>query len=207
MATTILVHGVWMNGMEMSLLRRRLRKRGYHTVRFRYASLFSELKSGAAKLQQLVSGIDDETVHFVAHSLGGLLVRHFFHDYPEQKPGRVITLGTPHRGSLVAERFNHHFAGKLLLGKSLHRGLLGDVPPWSNDHEIGVIAGNRSLGVGKLFVKLPKPNDGTVAVAETPLPGMKAYKVMRETHISLLFSETVVKEVAHFLETGQFTSE
>jgi hypothetical protein len=141
----------------------------------------------------------------VAHSLGGLLVRQLFHDFPEQKPGRVVTLGTPHRGSFVAGRLHNHFWGRLLLGGSLQQGLLGDAPAWDSRHEIGVIAGNRGIGIGKILTRLPKPNDGTVVLAETPLSGMADYVVLPVNHIGLLFSKSVAEQVVQFLSKGVFS--
>lgn len=193
-----------MNGMDMTLLRRRLRNFGFKVTQFSYASIGKSVEENAEYLHEFVNELDDDQIHFVAHSLGGLVLRQLFFKYPQQKPGRVVTLGTPHKKSLVAERFNNNAIGRLLLGKSLHRGLLGDVPPWSSQHDIGVIAGDNSLGVGKFFANLPKPNDGTVAVMETPLEGMKDYKVMNVNHMGMVFSNAVVEEVAEFLLTGMF---
>ena len=193
-----------MNGMDMTLLRRRLRSYGFKTTQFSYASISKSIKDNAKLLHGFLNNVSDEQIHFVAHSLGGLVLRQLFFDYPQQKPGRVVTLGTPHKSSLVAERFSTNALGRFLLGKSLEHGLLGDVPPWKTKHEIGVIAGDKSLGVGKFFAKLPKPNDGTVAVEETPLEGMKGYKILHVNHMGMVFSKEVAEEVNEFLSTGFF---
>jgi pimeloyl-ACP methyl ester carboxylesterase len=204
MPKIILIHGMWMNGVDMSLLRYRLRRYGYKVVQFSYSTMRCDLIQSAQQLQQFCLKQKDPTIHYVAHSLGGLLLRHFFHMYHDQRPGRVVTLGTPHSGSLVARKLGRNKVGRHLLGKSLHRGLSGDVPAWNNEHEIGVIAGTLSAGVGRLITHLPRPNDGTVALAEAPLEGMKDYKVMPITHMSMLILPQVVKEVHHFIMTGSF---
>jgi len=207
MDTVVLVHGIWMNGWDMSLLRHRLRKAGFNTVQFSYSSVTKSLPFNTQRLQKFLVSLNRTKVHFVAHSLGGLLVRQLFHDYPEQKPGRVVTLGTPHCGSFVAGRLHNHLWGRLLLGRSLQQGLLGDAPAWDPRHEIGVIAGNRGIGIGKILTRLPKPNDGTVVLAETPLPGMADYVVLPVNHIGLLFSKSVAEQVIQFLLKGVFSKE
>jgi len=204
MTTTVLIHGIWMNGWDMTLLRRRLRKAQFNVRQFSYPSVTRDLRANAQRLHEFLNTIDDEQIHMVAHSLGGLLIRRLLYEFPGQKPGRIVTLGTPHLGSFVARQLNKHFFGRLLFGKSLHYGLLGDVPPWNGDHEIGVIAGNRGWGVGRLVTRLPKPNDGTVVLEETPLPGMNDYRVFPVNHIGLMFSKPVAEQVVHFLLHGRF---
>ena len=206
-AVVVLIHGIWMNGWDMTVLRSRLRKSGFRTLQFSYPSIIRDLSANAQRLQEFLNTLDDAPVHMVAHSLGGLLVRRLFCDFPEQKPGRIVTLGTPHKGSFVARKMNQHFIGRLLFGRSLSYGLLGDAPPWTSDHEIGVIAGDRGWGVGRVVTRLPKPNDGSVVLEETPLAGMTDYKVMPFNHIGLMFSKAVAEQVAQFLLHGRFLHE
>ena len=205
MTTTVLIHGIWMNGWEMSVLRYRLSKAHYNAVQFSYPSVTKDLGANAQRLQEFLKSIDDDCINMVAHSLGGLLIRKLFCDYPEQRPGRIVTLGTPHRGSFVAKQMNRNIFGRVLFGKSLRYGLLGDAPPWNSGYEIGVIAGDRSLGIGRFLTRLPKPNDGTVVLEETPLQGMTDYKVMPVNHIGLMFSKSVAEQVVVFLSQGAFT--
>jgi pimeloyl-ACP methyl ester carboxylesterase len=205
--TVVLIHGIWMTGLDMSLLQHRLKQCGFTPVLFSYPTIRSNLKENAANLQRFVKKLDADTVHFVAHSLGGLLLRQFFHDYPDQRPGRVVTLGTPHTGSQVARRMGSNPFGKLLLGRSFFHGLRGDVPPWQGDRELAVFAGCVSVGVGRLIQKLPKPNDGTVAVIETMLPGMTKHQVFETTHMGLLFSKEVAQATCDFLRGGEATDE
>jgi pimeloyl-ACP methyl ester carboxylesterase len=203
-ATVVLIHGIWMTGVDMSLLRYRLRRFGFTTRQFSYPTVRCDLQQNAKRLQHFVADIEADTIHYVAHSLGGLLVRQFFHDFPQQLPGRVVTLGTPHQGSQVARALENKRWGHFLLGKSLHHGLLGDVPPWTSAHEIGVIAGRIPLGVGALVSRLRGPNDGTVLVSETPLNGMADYKVLPVTHMGMMLVSSVAREINSFLTTGKF---
>jgi len=202
--TVVLVHGIWMPGAEMTLLARRLRHCGFRPLQFSYPSVRCDLPQNAARLHAFVQRIDTPVVHFVAHSLGGLLLRHFFHDYPQQRPGRVVTLGSPHAGSAVARRMGANPFGKALLGQSFKRGLRGDVPAWDAGRELGVIAGNVGLGVGRLVGGLRGANDGVVSLAETRLAGAADYRVFPVNHTGLLFSRDVATAVCRFLHHGHF---
>lgn len=202
--TVVLIHGLWMKGGAMSLLHWRLARCGYTVVNFSYPTVHRSLAQHAQCLQQFVAQLPADTVHFVAHSLGGLLVRQLLHDFPEQRPGRVVTLGTPHQGSAVARHLAHFKLGRSLLGRSFADGLEGGVPPWTGTRALGVIAGTHAVGLGRLFMRLPRPNDGTVSVAETRLVGMTDHKVMPVSHMGLLVSGVVAQAVCRFLRYGRF---
>lgn len=202
--TVVLVHGLWMSGNEMFLLRRRLQARGYRVYQFYYRTVGRDLKGNAERLNHFLDKyVVGETVHLVAHSLGGLVVRRLLHDFPAQRPGRVVTLGTPHQGSYVAQRASRSGLLRRLLGMSLP-ALLGDVPPWGNERELGSLAGSLSLGLGWFFRGVPRPNDGTVAVVETQLDGMSDHLLLHAGHFGLLYSRYAAFQVDHFLQYGQF---
>ncbi|HEY7840488.1 MAG TPA: alpha/beta hydrolase, partial [Gammaproteobacteria bacterium] len=86
METVVLVHGLWVNGTDMTVLRRRLAQAGYDPRQFSYPSVSEPPAANAMALQAFVRELDAERVHFVGHSLGGIVLRHLFHDYPEQRP-------------------------------------------------------------------------------------------------------------------------
>lgn len=201
----ILVHGLWMPGFDMSLLQYRLRKHGYRCYRFNYASLRRRPRENAVRLSEFANRIDTPFLHFVGHSLGGLVIRHLF-DYEQQRPGRVVTLGTPHRPSHTAQMM-YRAALLPLLGLSIEQGLVGGAPVWSGSHPLGSIAGTLGIGMGRLIPGLPKPNDGTVAVAETECPHMTDHIRLPATHTSLLFSRAVADQTALFLKEGRFWHE
>lgn len=202
--TIVLVHGLYMNGVDMSLLRRRLEQAGFNTLQFSYHSLQNSPMVNALALQSFVEKIHSPVIHYVCHSLGGLVIRHLFNHYPEQKPGRVVTLGTPHIISSAAQKLNRTSAGRLLLGESTRLGLLGDVPPWRNAHKLGVIAGTLRLGLGMFITGIPRPNDGTVAVAETKLDGMADHITLPVSHFGMLISQAVTRQTIHFIHHDIF---
>ncbi len=199
----VFVHGLWVNGMDMSLLRHRLKKH-YKCYQFSYNSVLHQSVENAEKLNQYVSSIDAETIHFVGHSLGGLVVRHMLHRFPQQKPGRIVTLGTPHNQSHSARQLSRFLPTKLLLGKSINNGLLGVVPAWPKSRELGSIAGTLRFGMGIIVPGLPVPNDGTIAVEETRLDGMNDHLSLPLSHFGLLLSSRASNAVIKFLQNGKF---
>lgn len=202
-ASIVLVHGLWMKGPEMLLLRRRLRKAGFRVYQFSYRSVARDLGENAQQLRRFLDKVEGETVHFVAHSLGGLVVRRLFHDFPQQRPGRIVTLGTPHQGSYVADRLSRNGLLRQWFGHSLP-ALSGELYPWRGERELGSIAGCLSFGIALLMRDLPKPNDGTVALEETMLEGMCDHTAVKASHMGLLFSHQAAEQVVAFLSDGRF---
>ncbi len=201
--TIVLVHGLYTHGLIMALLAKRLRRLGYRTVSFSYPSVRRTPAQNARALQALVLGLRAPIVHCLAHSLGGLVLRHLFAHHESLPPGRVVTLGTPHQGSRVAQALCDHRFG-FILGRSVDQGLLDGVPGWPEERELGCMAGTLNVGLGRLVSSVPEPADGTVAVVETQVPGMTDHICLPVTHTSMLFARTVVVQVHHFLTTGQF---
>lgn len=199
----MLVHGLWMSGFEMVLLRLRLRREGYHVVQFRYRTSRRDFSENVRRLQQFLATTPGESVHFVAHSLGGLVVRQLFHDFPGQRPGRIVTLGSPHSGSGTARCLARHSAWRHAMGEALSP-LSGALPEWQGQRELGSIAGTMSLGISQLLRNLPLPNDGTVAAVETQLADSSDYLELPVSHSGLLFSREVAQQTAHFLAHGHF---
>lgn len=202
----VFVHGLWMTGLDQWWLRRAVARCGYRVKQFTCPTLRCDVKQNAMRLNTFLHKQNGNvaTIHLVGHSLGGLVIRQLFHDYPEQRPGRIVTLGTPHNGSAIARIFNRNRIGQLLLGKSRLHGLLGEMPPWRGARDLGVVAGTRDHGIGRAVCQLPKPNDGTVAVEETRLQGMADHIELPVSHSAMLLSNMVVKQVVHFIEWGRF---
>jgi len=200
----VFVHGLWMMGADMTLLRRRIHQQHFSVHQFSYPSLRSSPLENAVLLQKFLKSLDGQTVHFVAHSLGGLVLRHLFHLYPDLRYGRVVMLGTPHTGSAVARVLTRTAWGRLILGKSTDHGLLGDVPEWRVKNALGVIAGNRAFGAGRLVYRFEGENDGTVAVAETRLDGITDHLILPSTHTGLIFNKEVAEQVCLFIKQNCF---
>lgn len=199
----VLVHGIWMRGGSLFAIARRLRSGGFTCYPFTYASVRCTAAQNAERLHGFASGIDADIVHFVGHSLGGIVLMHLFNRYPQHRPGRVVLMGSPVNGSAVARRSAANPLSRLMLGNSLRRGLLGGTPAWRGARDIGVIAGSRPLGLGTLIGGLRGANDGTVAVDETRIPGA-SHITLPVTHTGMAFSRVVADQVFAFLRNGEF---
>jgi pimeloyl-ACP methyl ester carboxylesterase len=202
--TAVLVHGLYTPGIEMTLLRRRLEQAGIRCHQYRYPSLTATPADNAERLFRFTESITADRLDFVAHSLGGLIVRHLFARHADLRPGRIVTLGTPHRGSAAARWLSTAPFGALALGRSGEAGLLGDSPEWDGKRELGSIAGRLRLGLGCLVPGVPRPSDGTVAVAETRLAGMTDHLTVAATHFGLLLSARAAVQTVAFLRDGRF---
>ena len=199
----VCVHGLWVNGLDMSLLRSRLQEH-YEVHQFTYNSVASSPPENAARLNEFAKAIEAEKVHFVAHSLGGIVVRHLYDSFPEQRPGRIVTLGSPHNGSHSAEQLHSFSLTRCLLGKSTETGLLGDLPEWRQVTDLGSIAGTLRFGMGIIIPGLEMPNDGTVSVTETQLHGMTDHICLPLSHFGLLLSSQALEQIVNFLRDGKF---
>ncbi|VAX13393.1 hypothetical protein MNBD_GAMMA24-2130 [hydrothermal vent metagenome] len=202
----VLVHGIWMTGIEMLWLRYRLHRCGYQTYSFHYPSLRRTPSENAASLNRFLKKIEADRIHLLAHSLGGIVLMHLFHRYPQQKPGRVVMLGTPAKGSELARRFYRKRGLRLLLGRACEQGLLGGAPDWPEERELGLIIGDRPLGMlAQLFGgPLEKPSDGTVRVAETRIEQALEVLCLPVTHFSMLADRRVAVAACRFLRAGKF---
>ena len=202
----ILIHGIWMPAAVMWLMARQLGRHGYRCHLFGYATLGNDLQQNAAALNSYIRSLNLSEVHIVAHSLGGLLVRALFRDYPHQPSGRIIMLGTPNGGSVIAERLlKLGRPGLKMMGKSLKQ-YLEEGKQWPPiNRELGVIAGSRSLGIGTFVGGLPGPGDGTVLIEETRCSDMTDHLVLPLTHTALVMAPSCASAVDDFLEHGSFS--
>lgn len=201
--TVVLVHGLYVHGLWMQLLEYWLEQSGYHTVNYSYPSITRSPEENAVDLHAVLSQVDTSVVHFLAHSMGGLVVRHLFHHHPQQRPGRVVTMGTPHQGSYAA-RMMHDSGLGFCVGRGLEGGLLGDAPAWTAPNLLGSIAGTLNIGLGLLFPGMPAPADGMIAVVETQLPGMTDHICLPVSHMQMLVDPAAVVQACAFFATGRF---
>ena len=203
--SVVLVNGLWLADPALWLLARRLRRSGFRVHTFSYPSVRHDLLRNAARLHGFLARVPGATVHLVGYSLGGLIVRTLFHLYPQQRPGRLVLLGSPQTGNRAAQSMMRSRFGRALLGRSVADLVAGLPQAWGwPARATGVIAGNRSVGLGRLVARLAVPNDGSVAVEETPVPGPHAHLVLPVAHFAMLVAPVVARQVAQFLRDGHF---
>jgi len=203
METVLLLHGIWMKSLVMRPLAARLREAGFKTRCFSYPSVNRSPAENARLLHEFVKN-EQAPLHFVAHSLGGIVLMHYFDQFNESRQGRVVMLGSPINGSENARVFNNIPVVQRALGKSIDHGLLGGIPRWKGKHELGVIAGTKGMGLGKIITRSDRPNDGTVYVEETRIAECHDFIALPVSHSTMLFSASVARQVACFLHEGHF---
>ena len=204
----VYVHGLWLTGIEGSLLRRRLaRTLQAETYAFSYPSVRSNVTANAESLARFLSAIHADALHVIGHSLGGLVVIKAFESPAEAAwpPGRLVLLGSPLQGSVTAQRAARLPFGKHILGLGVHEELFGGVArTWRGKRDLAVIAGNLSVGLGRLLGAHDRPSDGTVFLDETRLDGAVERLELKVSHTGLPFSKEVARQTGAFLQTGHF---
>jgi pimeloyl-ACP methyl ester carboxylesterase len=201
----ILLHGLWMRGFTLTMLRHRLGRAGYVVESFDYASVTGSLDTGIERLSRRVREAKNGKIHFVGHSLGGLVALQAVQRHPGLIDGRIVCLGTPLRGSAVARGISRLPGGSFVIGKSLSI-LREGIERWEGTQPAGSIAGSVPVGLGFAVGALTAPHDGTVSVAETELPGLTDHCVVPATHTGLLFSEQAADQTVAFLRDARFSA-
>lgn len=204
--TVVLIHGLWMTGIESGLLRSRLRDDfGFDVRQYSYQTVRVGLHENVERLHEFLGRFGETNVHLVGHSLGGLLILHTLMKFPDHRGGRVVCLGSPLRGSSAARAMAGLPFGEDILGATIRDAVLtGGMSEYHGEREVGVIAGTLGLGLGVIIDNLPSPNDGTIAVEETRLPGIKDHLEVPVTHTGMLVSPLVASQTAYFLRHGEF---
>lgn len=205
--TVVFVHGAIVRGWEMALLRRRLRQLGYRVRQFRYRSMMKGLDDNARRLSDFLRQTEGDVLHVIGHSMGGVLIRQVFEQYPDPRPGRLIAIGSPLLDCWVGRRFYrmHRRIGRWMIGRTVadHISRLSD-PVWHGARDFGVLAGTYRFGIGAIFHSLPRPSDGVVLLNETRLQGVRDHSTIRLNHFGMLFSKRCCAQIARFLATGEF---
>lgn len=208
MEKVVLLHGIWRTARSMRALARYLEGQGFTVLNLDYPSTRMTLEALVEHIHpQIRVFAGDGAVHFVGHSMGGLLTRAYIARY-RPALGRVVMLGTPNHGSEVADflknwrlyRWQFGPAGQQLVTDDTVRAhLFGPV-----DFPLGIIAGNYAMDKLSAAI-IGQPNDGKVSVESTKLEGMAAHVVVPVSHLMLPYNGRVMALSAQFLRTGLFT--
>jgi pimeloyl-ACP methyl ester carboxylesterase len=203
----VLVHGLWMNGLELGVLRNRLqREHGFDVHVFSYPTLHGDAAEICGELAEFAARAGrGSPVHLVGHSLGGAFVYRTLSECGARFSGNAVVLGSPLNGSKAALGAAQWAFVRPLLGPHVLNELAASKGRcWVGSSALGSIAGNRRIGTGQFFAHFDEENDGTVAVSETVIPGLSDHLVLPHSHIGMLFADDVAGEVACFLRNGRF---
>lgn len=207
----VLLHGIMRRAASMGAIERSLAAAGYRVLNLDYPSRrqsLSEIAEGIAEpIANFEAGLAGE-LHFVTHSMGGLVARTYLNRFRPLRLGRVVMLAPPNEGSEIAD---------LLRRSWFYRGLFG--PAGSEltttrseeliaqlgtvDFPLGVIAGDRSL-YPLASIALPRPHDGRVSVDRTRVAGMADHIVLPTSHPLILRHAGAMAQTNHFLRHGRF---
>ena len=213
----VCVHGLWLSGFATRYWRTHFARAGYAAHSFSYPTIKSTLAKNCAALLRFVESLPAERVHLCGHSLGAVTIAAMLQEQgwklPHKELGRIVLVGPPFQGSHAGKALvglkNSHPAlgglGDLLAGKPLQDWLLGPRPVVPKHVDLGVIAGDSQLGLGRVIApRLARPHDGTVSVAETHVSGAREHIVLPVGHTAMLMSQQVVKRMIRFVESGSF---
>lgn len=204
----VLVHGLGRSRASMMVLAQRLEWAGYGVVTVGYRSLSTPFPETVAAVRTAVERCCGESpqVHFVGHSLGGLVIRGYLAETPPEHLGRVVLVAPPNQGSLFVDWLDEIPAALEVLGPV--GSALGtdstDIPAKLPlpDYEMGIIAGNRAIHpIG--HPAIPGPDDGIVSVEQTRI-GDVPVLVLPRSHAFIANSRHAADAVIRFLRTGTF---
>ena len=208
--TVILLHGAGRSPRSMERMAKALTQQGYRIRNLGYPSRQLPIKGLAAHIGVQIDRLqlDQPTkIHFVTHSLGGIVLRYLLQNDAPPNLGRVVMLAPPNQGAVLADIFGRLPFFDWILGPvGAQIGTKPDSVPnilGPANFEVGIIAGNRSFN--PLFSPLiPGPDDGRVAVESSKLAGMADFLVLPCIHPLIMNYKEVIRQAIHFLQHGCF---
>lgn len=208
--SVVVVHGLGRTRASMAILASRLKNAGFRVVSFAYPSTSEPMEALVDSLESELAqccGDETQTVHFVTHSMGGVLVRSYLAQQPEPHRGRVVMLSPPNQGSEVIDAFADSPMLRLVAGPVGSRlgtdstGIPSQLGPVR--FNLGIITGDRSLNPFYSWL-IPGPDDGKVGVDRARVEGATDFMVVPATHTFIMNRRDVADEVVYFLQHGQF---
>ena len=207
----ILLHGLARTESSMTKMEQVLINEGYHVINMGYPSRSQEIQPLSE--ETIKNAIEEcaefepEKIHFVTHSMGGILVRYYLEKNIIDNLGRVVMLSPPNKGSETVDKLKDFPVFKWLNGPAGQQLGTGSksIPnqvgaPY---YEVGVITGDKSINP-ILSLLIPGKDDGKVSIERAKLAGMKDFIVVHNTHTFIMSDNDVIKQVIYFIQNGLF---
>ena len=203
--TVILLHGLWRSVWAMEPMARFLHEQGYQTINVPYPSFRKPIEEIVSLVREAIdqhSG--QQPIHFVTHSLGGIITRQLLADLPQEKVGRIVMLAPPHHGSEIIDWLADCPPLKMTLGPAGAK--LGsdtlDAPALPSQFDSAVIMGRKSsLPFFRQF--LEPENDGIVSVNRGKIPGLNEFHVTDTDHTFIATEPEIMQMTHEFLLNGK----
>ena len=211
--TVILLHGIGQSSLSMLSVETKLEDKGYKVLSINYPSTDKDIEDIADFLHEkhLTKEFwkNAKKVHFVTHSMGGLVTRYYLDKYKQDKVGKVVMLAPPNGGSEISDLLHDYKAYKMFYGPAGEDLTTSNQQKKKTDvyYDLGIIAGKKEWPYVVAAFVLPGESDGRVSVENTRLDGMTDHIIIPATHSFIMFKPNVHKQIIHFLENGEFKHE
>lgn len=207
----ILLHGMYRSAVAMQPLEQYFRTHGYQVTSISYPSTKHDIETLVRDYLhpavQIAQTKGMQKIHFVTHSMGGILVRYYLKNYPLEDLGKVVMIAPPNQGTELAELFADSSWVDTKTGPAKIQ-LSAQQDSWVNqlgpvNFAVGIIAGNHNSNLLTAWL-LPGEDDGVVSVESTKVKNMKDFMIVPEKHFRLRGNQTVLQQAAYFLKHANF---
>ncbi|MCC4797137.1 cob(I)alamin adenolsyltransferase [Enterovibrio norvegicus] len=196
----ILLHGLYMHGIAMIPLCNRLKEAGHEVLNLSYNTISPDTPSLFGEMDDFIDG--DEAA-IVAHSMGGVITRAYMEADSDMSHcvKTVITLGTPHQGSKIAEYLKEIGIGDWMFQSASEYLMPKNTPSWPKGAALYSIAGDMPIGPARVLLdaKQSEASDGTVLLKETEINGMTSHETFPLTHTALIYAKRVSNRILDIL--------
>ncbi|MFK5969628.1 MAG: alpha/beta fold hydrolase [Candidatus Marithrix sp.] len=204
----VLLHGLWRTSFSMHFLASYLERQGFNVVNIDYPSTYYPIKKLTKLVAKQIKMLESvEKIHFVTHSMGGVVIRDYLANNKLNNLGRVVMLSPPNQGCDIVNMLKYYLVFKFFTGPagqqlgiepSSFPNLLGPV-----EFELGVITGNFSFDWFFSYM-IPGEDDGLISVERAKVEGMQDFLVVPHSHTFIMNSNKVREQITYFLKHGQF---